>query len=88
MCVILTLCVCLLYAKRRCSIFFSRTIVQPTTHCNVMAVGSVLPRLAFPFGQVCAHVIKVWDYGTVECLCYETVCDVGDAVPAVRANNQ
>lgn len=40
-CVTLTLRVCLFYAER-CGVS-SRTIVQPTAHCNVMAVGSVLP---------------------------------------------
>lgn len=73
---ILTLGLCLLYAKRSCSsfffFFFPHTMVQPTTHCNVMAVGSELPRLAFLFGQVCAHVIEVWDYSTVWYLRLET----------------
>lgn len=31
---------------------FAHDMVQPTAHCNVMAVGSEPPRLAFLFGQV------------------------------------
>lgn len=77
-CVNRTLGVWLLCARRRCSAvsFFSSLLlsslpllpcamVQPTTHCNVMAVGSEVPRLAFLFGQVRAHVIKVTDYSSV-----------------------
>lgn len=80
-CFILTLDLCLLYAKRSCSIFFfPHTMVQPTAHCNVMAVGSELPRLAFLFGQVCAHVIEVWDYRSVRYLRSEPGCGAGDAV--------
>lgn len=45
---------------------FTRSHLQPTTHCNVMAVGNVqLPGLALLFGQVWSHVIKVCCYGSV-----------------------